>query len=276
MTNNKSREARSALAQDTVRITRCGCYTVGGLSVNIAADVTHSRENSVYLTAAEVAAAVRGFSPRQEASQVELRNESTLAAILRLVEQRSKPLGVLNFASAKNPGGGFLGGALAQEESLAAASSLYDAQLAFPAYYEANRACRSMVYTDGAIWSPDVVFFRDDSGALLPVPVKASVLTLPAVNYGQVIAKNEDTATARLAMKRRLKIALAIFAKFGCTTVVLGAYGCGVFRNDPVDVAQWWEELLQEYGGHFRHIVFAVLDRSQTGAFPAFRQIYHK
>jgi hypothetical protein len=98
---------------------------------------------------------VRGFSPRQEASQVELRNESTLAAILRLVEQGSKPLGVLNFA------------------------------------------CRSMVYTDGAIWSPDVVFFRDDSGALLPVPVKASVLTLPAVNYTLVSSPSSIQLAAR-------------------------------------------------------------------------------
>ncbi|MDR3120761.1 MAG: TIGR02452 family protein [Clostridiales bacterium] len=275
MKNQTGKEARAALANDTLRVIRDGRYMCGGHLVNISDDVARSRENSLFISAADAALLERNFRPKSGTGPIELRNESTLSAILRLSGQEAKPFGVLNFASAKNPGGGFLNGALAQEESLAAASSLYDSQLAFPAYYETNRACKSMMYTDCAIWSPDVVFFREDSGALLPAPVKASVLTLPAVNYGQAILKNENADAARAAMKRRMKIALAIFAERGCETVILGAYGCGVFRNDPADIALWWDALLREYGGHFRHIVFAILDRSKTGgALSAFKRVF--
>ena len=126
-----------------------------------------------------------------------------------------------------------------------------------------------------SIFSPDVVFFRDGRFHLLKEPVEASVLTLPAVNMGQVILKGEDEAEAEQAMKRRMKLALAIFAFRGCRNLILGAYGCGVFRNDPVKVAGWWKELLEQYfPGDFDTIVYAVLDRSATQAcLRAFRDI---
>ncbi len=120
-----------------------------------------------------------------------------------------------------------------------------------------------------SIFSPDVVFFRDGRFHLLKEPVEASVLTLPAVNMGQVILKGEDEAEAEQAMKRRMKLALAIFAFRGCRSLILGVYGCGVFRNDPVKVAGWWKELLGQYfPGEFDTIVYAVLDRSGTRQLP--------
>ncbi|MNI68369.1 hypothetical protein D3C73_1240590 [compost metagenome] len=177
-------------------------------------------------------------------------------------------MGVLNFASAKNPGGGFLNGAMAQEESLTASSGLYGTQLRNEAYYTANRACNTMMYTNHAIYSPNVVFFRDEQFRLLDTPKVASVLTLPAVNYGQVLLKGEDSALAKKIMKDRMRLALAIFPDRGDQHLVLGAYGCGVFRNDPIEVAAWWKELLEEegYDRFFKEIVFAVLDNSRTQA----------
>jgi uncharacterized protein (TIGR02452 family) len=257
------REQRSVLANETVRIARAGTYSADGKTMDIAANVAFTNQNSIFISQQEADRLEAAFVPKFGAPAIELREESTLAAILRLAGQDGK-LGVLNFASAKNPGGGFLNGAMAQEESLAAASALYSSQLQCPEYYDINRACKSMMYTDCAIWSPEVVFFRENSGALLSDPAKASVLTLPAVNYGQVLLKHEDAAKAKETMKRRMKIALAAFADKDCDAIVLGAYGCGVFRNAPADVAAWWDELLHEYGGHFGKVVFAVLDSSRS------------
>ena len=119
-----------------------------------------------------------------------------------------------------------------------------------------------MMYTDHAIYSPDVVFFRDAGFRLLSAPVRASVLTLPAVNMGQVRLKGEDVVQAKAVMKARMRLSLAIFASQQETHLILGAYGCGVFRNDPVEIAKWWRGLLEDegYGRFFDEIVFAVLD----------------
>src|SRR6185312_12808515 len=95
----------------------------------------------------------------------------------------------LNFASAKNPGGGFLGGAKAQEEDLCRCSALYTCQLTQSAYYEVNRATSSMLYTDNIIYSPDVPFFRDDRLQLLDEPFTVSIITAPAPNAGQAALK---------------------------------------------------------------------------------------
>lgn len=134
-------------------------------------------------------------------------------------------------------------------------------------YYRENRAQRSMMYTNYAIYSPDVVFFRDGRFQLVEKPFKASVLTLPAVNMGQVLLKGEDSAEAERVMRRRMKLALAVFARQGAKNLVLGAYGCGVFRNDPKLIAAWWKALLEEegMGQYFDFIFYAVLDRSKNG-----------
>ena len=123
-----------------------------------------------------------------------------------------------------------------------------------------------MVYTGCAIYSPEVVFFRDGAFRLLEHPVTASVLTLPAVNLGQVMQRGEDLPAARATMEERMERALRLFGAMENRVLVLGAYGCGVFRNDPEDVARRWQELLNtpDYAGRFRQVVFAVLDRSRS------------
>lgn len=261
---------RKEIAEETLRIQRQGFYEVKGRRVEFAEAQKHSEENSELITPERGEALVRegaGLPRLPKPAACSVANEATVKAILDFAEAGNERIGVLNFASAKNPGGGFLNGAMAQEESLAASSGLYETQLRNEGYYKANRAYRSMMYTDFAIYSPDVVFFRDQRFGLLERPVTASVLTLPAVNYGQVLLKGEDPVQAERAMKDRMRLALAIFANKGDKSLILGAYGCGVFRNDPVKVAGWWRELLEEegWGSLFSEIRFAVLDTSKDG-----------
>ncbi len=270
---------RKATARETLAIMDKGYYEVDGTRVDIKEQQDDSVKRSFLLTPEQGNAILKKYENRAMAQKKETvfttLNCSTVDAILRLAEE-GKDTAVLNFASAKNPGGGFINGAMAQEESLAASSCLYQTQLAHEEYYVKNRAFRSMMYTDHAIYSPDVVFFRDGKFRLVKRPVTASVLTLPAVNMGQVLLKGEDTQQAEAVMKRRMKLSLAIFADQGCEHLVLGAYGCGVFRNDPEKIARWWKELLEEnFAGVFRTVVFAVLDRSAAGkCIGAFQKIF--
>ena len=257
---------RKAIARQTLDIMKKGYYEIEGTRVEIRKLQDNSIRGSFLLTPEQGEALLEDYpslkTPSFSLDKIQIWNCSTVEAILRLAAE-GKEMGVLNFASAKNPGGGFLNGAKAQEESLAASSCLYKTLTAHETYYNKNRICESMMYTNHAIYSPNVVFFRDEKFALLKEPVLASVLTLPAVNMGQVLLKKEDVTLAKQVMKERMKLVLAIFAKQECKHLILGAYGCGVFRNDPKQVAIWWRELLETFfSTQFETIVFAILDRS--------------
>ncbi|PNV64015.1 TIGR02452 family protein [Clostridium sp. chh4-2] len=260
---------RKATAKETLRIMEQGYYEYQGEKISIMEDHRASVKKSILITPEEGENLLKkyksGERKRKGVLYMTVENNSTVDAVIELVEEGKNSIGVLNFASAKNPGGGFLNGAMAQEESLAASSGLYKTLTVHEEYYRANRNFGSVMYTDHGIYSPNVVFFRDGGFNLLKEPVKASVLTLPAVNMGQVLQKGEDQQEAKRIMKRRMAIALAVFAEQGDRNLVLGAYGCGVFRNDPKEVALWWKELLEGgFDGYFERILFAVLDRSKT------------
>ena len=260
---------RKATAKETLEIMKRGTYETRGRTVDIMKQHRASVDNSLLFTpeqAETLAATYAKGEPSGKLPVMKTMDCSTVDAILRLAGDGVADPGVLNFASAKNPGGGFLNGAMAQEESIAASSGLYHTLIRHPEYYQNNRNCPSMIYTNHAIYSPEVVFFRNGRFELLEEPVTASVLTLPAVNMGQVIQKGEDVHTAETAMYERMKLALALFVQMNHRHLILGAYGCGVFRNDPYKIACWWKELLTGYfADTFDTVVFAVMDRSRKG-----------
>lgn len=200
---------------------------------------------------------------------------STQQAGFKLAEQGKKVL-VLNFASAKNAGGGFLSGAKAQEEDLCRASGLYECQLMCPEYYTANRAFGSAIYTDGMIYSPDVPFFRLEDW--LDKVFLASVITAPAPNMGAYLAKNPTgQADVERAFIERTGLLLALIKSLGYRTLVLGAWGCGVFKNDPAFVARAFYEWLSEpmFATAFDEVVFAICDNStEQKTLTAFKDVF--
>lgn len=273
---------RKAMAKETLEILDRGYYEPANepgqaaRRITIKDAVERAVERSILISPAEGEKLLQKYPvcPGCGRPETRVENISAVGAVRRLAEEGKQDIGLLNFASAKNPGGGFLNGAKAQEESLAVSSALYPTLTAHGAYYEENRAHSSMMYLDYAIYSPEVVFFRDESFQLTGTPVEASVLTLPAVNMGQVMLKGENVREAKSVMRRRMKLALGIFAEHKAKHLVLGAYGCGVFRNDPREVAAWWRELLEEgMGQYFDSVFHAVLDRSKDGScIKAFRE----
>ncbi|MBG6105731.1 uncharacterized protein (TIGR02452 family) [Micromonospora vinacea] len=188
--------------------------------------------------------------------RVEVTNESTLQAARRLAPGAA----CLVFASAKNPGGGFLGGAKAQEESVARSSALYPCLLAAPEFYAFHREQRDLRYSDRVIFSPDVPVFRDDKGNLLDQPYTTSFLTAAAPNLGAILRNQpEHVADVPAVLARRARRVLEVAAAHGQRTLVLGAWGCGVFRNDPATVAETFADALREVD-RFDHVVFAIRD----------------
>jgi len=262
-----NREFRSRIAQQTLSILDAGGYENAlGQYVGIAGDLEQAKAGTVHYKGEALLKLANGPGACQSfATTIEVRNEPTLAAARRLIALgHADPL-CLNFASAKNPGGGFLGGAEAQEENLAKSSGLYPCIAQKSAMYEANRAHKSCIYLDDMIYSPKVPVFRDDDYRLLDEPYVASMVTAPAVNRGAV-ARNEPERLGGLeaAMLARIEMLLALAVHHGHTALVLGAWGCGVFGNQPSDMARWFAAHLlhnPKYRNAFEHIVFAVLDR---------------
>jgi uncharacterized protein (TIGR02452 family) len=142
-------------------------------------------------------------------------------------------IGLLNFASAKNPGGGFINGAQAQEESLARSSTLYASLMTSSAqqfYTSHKRDPQAGYYSHAMIYSPGVVFFRNDDGSWTE-PLEADVLVSAAVNAGVARRTGEDAeAQIEAVMRERMARVLFLFSEQGVRNVVLGSFGTGVFR----------------------------------------------
>lgn len=169
---------------------------------------------------------------------------------------------MLNFASATKPGGGFLNGQSAQEESIARSSALYPSIARHREMYDHGVQHPTPFSSDYMIYSPSVPFFRDDSGQLLEQPVSASVITAAAVDASRIPDRGMQCQIDR-TMKNRMRKVIELAAEQQNRVLVLGAFGCGVFGNDPNRVAQIQRELLVDegLGRHFDVIVNPIMSR---------------
>ncbi|MCM2389525.1 TIGR02452 family protein [Streptomyces albipurpureus] len=264
------------IAHQTQEIVESGYYSASnGRKVVIAAEVSQAREGTRLYGPDAIPVVV----DLDRETAFEVTAESSTQAARRLATAAPAPAAVLNFASARNPGGGFLKGAQAQEEALCRASALYATLLRAPAYYEHHRTDRSPFYSDRVIHSPGVPVFRDDRGRFLDVPYTVGFLTSPAPNAGVIAMRTpEETRRVPAALASRAERVLETAAMAGYRRLVLGAWGCGVFLNDPLIVAGAFHALLTgdgRFAGHFDRISFAVLDRSRSqGTLGAFRRVF--
>ncbi|MEM1000346.1 MAG: TIGR02452 family protein [Bacteroidota bacterium] len=281
-----SRSKRRTIAKETLQILERGHYTSSsGNQVSIAAAQRQAVANSRLYRPEELvdlrAAAENRLSERQSAplSRIRIAEATTFAACKQLHEAGHDRTVCLNFASAKNPGGGFLGGSQAQEEALARASGLYPCLSANFDYYVYNRNQGGAIYSHHLIYAPEVPVIRDDVDALLEAAYPVSIITAPAVNVGALPAKKRtNKAMIREVMHERTEAVLAVALTNGHARIVLGAWGCGVFRNDPRDMAGYFRHFLAPGGKYeraFDEVIFAIPGfASSKGNLKGFREVW--
>ncbi|MCL2415656.1 MAG: TIGR02452 family protein [Defluviitaleaceae bacterium] len=180
---------------------------------------------------------------------------------LLAAEEYRNDVAILNFASAKNPGGGFKNGSMAQEESLCYGSLLYSSLTEPNAeeYYKINRESpHGGIYNSNAVWSGGVPVIRDSDAKLINFWL-CDIITLPAVNKGHA-TKTVDNNRINDEMRLRCARAIEIARMKNVRNFILGAYGCGVFKNDAEDVSGFFYDLLIVQGlrFHFKNIIFAI------------------
>ncbi len=261
-----ARDERVRIAETTLAACEAGGYiNARGERISLAQWIAQARR----LTTLHDLGRLPECPRKLRAGAITFAPMTTIEALRALATERAQwnadgrdthgQLGCLNFASARNPGGGFLRGAQAQEEALARSSALYPCLLEQPTYYERHHAHRSAMYLDLAIASVLVPFFRDDAGGWLDAPVLASVITCAAPNAHALREHRAfDAAEVLAAFERRTAGVLELAAAEGIEWLVLGAWGAGAFGNDPQLVARTFADALAPRRHLFERIVFAV------------------
>lgn len=154
-----------------------------------------------------------------------------LDTVSALFLHQQRKTAVLNFASYQNPGGGFLEGSSAQEECLCHASTLYNILIHHPEFYTWNsRHKNNSLYTDRALYSKNIIFFDNGDTLTPPRQLKADVLTCAAPNYSAASKYGSVSADENLtALLERIRFVLDVAEDNHVDTLILGAFGCGVF-----------------------------------------------
>lgn len=228
-------------------------------------------EPSIYSTSANIAVVKSG----------------TFDAARSLYEKLGGNVAALNFASATTAGGGVVKGATAQEECLCRCSTLYNTisnEKCWNEFYKPHRDNLDPLHNDDIIWTPKVAVFKADDYSLLKSPYpKIDVITCAAPNLRE---KNVDMFNVDKAIDRKVsneelynihyKRACRIFDvayKKKVDHIVVGAFGCGAFKNNPATVAKAWKDAAYNKATLFKTIVFAIYDGPYSNNFEVFKEI---
>lgn len=187
---------------------------------------------------------------------------------------------VLNFANPHNPGGGVHNGAMAQEECLCRSSNLYPCisnKNVFNDYYLYNRLIKHYFFSDRIIYTKNVTVFKDDSDIPQIMPQKewfnVDIITCAA----PYIAKRRYTNKTALKelFKSRIKNIFEVAIDNNVDVLILGAFGCGAFKNPPEVVASAFREVIDKnnYNNNFKKIVFAIKNSSENENYMYFNKI---
>lgn len=259
------REQRIEIFEDTMKLCKSNPNLAEAVKKSISGAKFYAADKAIELPCVE-----------KRNTKISVTDERTFQAAKRLCgEYEGKRVAVLNFASATNPGGGVTKGSSAQEEALCRCSTLYPCLKTdelWDKFYSMHRKRADVRYTDTCIYTPDVVVFKSDTAAPALLDenewYSVDVITCAAPNLrpkpsnamnpgaGKAI-KVTDAELLELHKSRGRKI-LSVAAENGAKVLVLGAFGCGAFRNNPMIVARAYKEILAEFEGRFENVTFAV------------------
>lgn len=260
------KELRTKEFRNTVDIVNQGHYVTENGTKYVFPDDTDMMSKTVFYEQ-EIHLPTRSIG--NNPTIVEVQNIDCLYAGVQLTEQGYNPA-ILNMASRRNPGGGVVTGAGAQEETLFRRTNLFRSLYQFAPYSEQYGIQRSryqypLERNFGGIYSPNAIYFRESEQkgyALLDNPVSLSFITVAGMNRPDLTADGMIADYHVEPIKNKIRTIFRIGLLHGHDSLVLGALGCGAFRNPPRHVAQLFHEVIKEreFRNQYRRIVFAILD----------------
>ena len=206
--------------------------------------------------------------------------------------KQGKKVCVLNFASATNPGGGVVNGSSAQEECLCRCTTLYpclNTSDMWNSFYTPHRIADNPLYNNDCIYTPNVCVFKSDTN--FPEPLKneewwnVDIITCAAPNLRERPSNrmnpNAGSSPAQItSLELEKLLTTRIFRIFEIAVankaevLILGAFGCGAFKNPPELVAKVFKNVMQKFLGYFETIEYAVFHTERELAnYEAFAKI---
>ena len=207
-------------------------------------------------------------------TKVMVESNDCLVAAERLVKEGYSPA-LLNFASAGHPGGGVETGARAQEETICRRSTLTRSIYTFDPKYAAKYGYElqdgdhyPIVYDFCAVYSPHVTVFREGLDCLLMEnPFDVAVVTCAALNLNgkYAIKLTPDGHMPKAAVditRNKIRTVFRLGLIYGNDALVLGAFGCGAFKNPPAEIAKLFHEVMEEpeFKNKYRLITFSIIE----------------
>ena len=256
---NGPRDARRIVFLDTVKRVREGLV-----------EIPPSRDSIFY------SQEVRP-RPQTEVYETEIivLNNDTLVAAQALLARGLRPA-VLNMASGYQPGGGVYKGAGAQEESLFRRTDLFRSMYVFTSWADQYGLTKSehqypLDPTWGGIYTPQATVFRGpeaDGYPLLDHPFQLDFVAVPAVrrpalDHGMIVPELVEVT------KKKIRQIFRIAIENGNDSLLLGAFGCGAYKNPPVHMAKLFREVINEdeFKTRFKVIAFAIVGDQNLAAF---------
>lgn len=255
---------KNIVARDNVlRITKNKSYNIKGKTVDLADELSRKNKKSLEYRADDISKIdITNKLKRDTMCKIKVMPCDSLDAC------KKEGTAVLNFASSKHPGGGFMTGAMAQEESICYRSNLYKDLVKHTEFYSYNQnnLCKSL-YSDGVIYSEKILIFKNNKLENIE-PYYNNIITCAAPNANS--AKRHGVTEKEIydTMYRRVEQVIKVAIDNDTKVLVLGAFGCGVFGNEPEAVAEIMYDLIvnKEYGLYFDSVLFAMHDSTSKNA----------
>lgn len=264
---------RVRILRETMKAAEDGFYFVEEREVELPVSFEEIKETKLY-SAEQIVQLPKVSPPGNKPARIALRNQDTLEAAFDLHQHRTeteKPVLVLNFANPHRPGGGIRSKPGTQEEHLCVKTTLLcslETEVAWP-FYQTNLGSGTQAQTDTILYSPNTVVIRNPDLSFREDPFPVAVMTVSAPIASRM--ELEELPDLENILRNRIYGMIRTAIEEGYTRLVLGAWGCGNFGNDPELVAKLFHQVMTErnaadgvcYGDFFEEIVMAVFDNSE-------------
>lgn len=209
--------------------------------------------------------------------EISVIDADTISAVWNIHEQNpDAKIAILNFASFRHPGGGFMTGAMAQEESICHHTNLYNALVTQQAWYDENEhIVNRCLYQNRAVLTCDVSIIARGIGKFVPIKdvFQADFLTCASPNAGAAAKKGVSEGEINRAIEQRASYAVELLAGRGYTHTIFGAFGCGAFRCNPRVVAEAFRKSIEKSANAFDKVIFAIPE-GNNGNLRVFKEVF--